>query len=145
LFSDFWLRRRAFGMGWAGGLLCVTRVQSILAVVPLLLLAAWRDRWKTRQGVMAALTCLILFLPYAMTVRRTTGSVFGHLNEHVGYYFSAETKGDPSQRGALPKISLWNYLFIQHKPASLIAGLSKGYAQVLFNPLNAYNRIFLNS
>jgi hypothetical protein len=145
LFSDLWLRRDAFGMGWAGGFLSITRVESFFAVVPLVLVGAWRGRWKSRQSLAAVLAFLVLFLPYAVRLTRTTGSVFGRLHGDVGWYFSAEIKGDPSQAGSLPKISFWNYLFIQHKPASLIAGTVKGYAQVLFNPMNAYNRIYLNS
>jgi hypothetical protein len=117
LFSIAWLIDHEQTMGWLGGLLCVTRVQSFIAVIPLVGLADWKCRWHRRKRLQFWIPFLIITLPYLIAVRQGTGSVFGHVNQYV--------------RDA----------WMRRQTAALV----RGYTKILFDPTDPYNRIFLNS
>ncbi len=117
LFSIAWLKNCSWAMGFMGGLLCITRVQSFIAVIPLAGIADWKHRWSQRQRLGFWGSFLLLTVPYLRAVRKETGSFFGHVNLYV--------------RDA------W-----MHRQGT---ALIKGYVTILLNPRDSYNRIFLNS
>lgn len=140
------LKGRRFALlGITAGFLCLLRIQSLMAVIPLIMLAAWRERWRLKEAGAALVPLLFLLLLYFPSVKASTGSYLGHLNLHANYYQAVETQGTPDQAGSLPSVSAFDYLFKQHSLTHLIGGTLKGYAQILFDPVNPFNRIFLNS
>jgi len=145
LFAWLWPSRKPFGLGLIAGLLCLLRIQSLIAVIPLMGLAAWREHWRLKETVAAFGVLGLLLVLYFPAAKASTGSYFGHLNMHANYYQAAEMRGHPDQTGSPRAVSVYDYLFRQHSVMELIGRTLEGYAQILFNPANAFNRIFLNS
>jgi hypothetical protein len=144
-FAIAWHRKRAAAMGWVGALLCITRAQSFLAVIPLVLLGAWRDRWDKIEWRRFVAPFLILVLPYLAAVHSQTGSFLGHLTPHAGFYenMEASAAGQPTPAAQAP--SLAHFLISHGRWIHRLGDLFEGYGRVLFDPRDPFNRIWLNS
>jgi hypothetical protein len=144
-FSWCWRRDKPLLCGLVGGLLCITRVQSVFAVVPLLILLGSRARWSGQK----VLTCLVpLFLitaPYFRVVHKGTGSWTGHLDAQTRFYRAAETLGNPTRVAEVAPASVWKFVFREHSMGTLSRQLIGGYVDILFNPVSPMNRILLDS
>jgi len=145
LFAIAWLKNREQAMGWLGGLLCVTRAQSFLAIIPLIGLADWKFRWRRRERFGFWVPFLLLTLPYLWAVRQETGSFLGHINRHAGFYEVIEAKDFQKAPPADSALNLRHFLFARDQFQGRMTALIKGYAQILFDPRDPFNRILLNS
>lgn len=145
LFSILWLKGLPLGSGIAGAALSLTRIQSVAAVVPLGILSAWKSRHDWRKIMLFFLPIAALVIPHLFTVRKNTGSFTGNLDHAARYYSAAERTGDPGKVGKFSGITLKKYLFSNGTPIRTAGRLAGGYAQILLNPFNPFNRIFLNS
>jgi hypothetical protein len=141
-FTLAWKRERPVLCAVLGALLCLTRVQSVFAVVPMLAWLLWRRRAHRRQVIFASGAWLILVAPYFITVQRATGSVIGHLNVHAGFYQAAEE----GRLGTGERAPITAFGFLRERPwMERVMSLLKGYRGLFFDPTNPYNRILLDS
>ncbi len=145
LFAIAWHRKRASAMGGIGGLLCITRVQSLASVVPLVFLCGWRGRWNKREWCRFGVPFLILMLPYLAAVRSQTGSFLGHLNPHAHFYENIEAVDAGKPLPSAQESNLVHFMFRHGQFRRRTTALIEGYGRVLFDPRDPFNRILLNS
>lgn len=170
VFSVLWLSVRLAASGAAGAALILTRLQSAGAVFPLAALAAWRQKKVRPKKVPASFLqrtipenpsfaqkggwhlFLRLFLPplIALAVllasaKVNTGSYTGNLDHAARAHTALDRHGDFSSGKGAEEMTLGKYLLSREGTPRLALRTVKGYFQILANPFNPFNRIFLNS
>lgn len=143
LFSIFLLRPQSSPVliGLTGMAICLTRINSLAAVVPLMVIWGWRK--KFRQIAVAAVFMLVFLLPYFISVRARTGQFLGHFARHVQWYAAVERTGQPDYHGG-EIIPVEDYLFKGRSFTRLAMKLIKGYQKTFLDPDNRFNKILLS-
>jgi len=144
-FSALWLDGRAAASGAAGAALILTRIQSAAAVFPLGLISAWRSGRPTRKIMPYFIPPVLALAVLLVTAKINTGSFTGNLDHAARYYTAAEINGDPEIVKGSENMTLGKYLFSRGALPRLALKTVEGYFQILFNPFNPFNKIFLNS
>lgn len=145
LFSALWLRGGLGAAGAAGAVLILTRVQAAAAVFPLAALAAWRLRGTPLKVLPYFLPPLLALAVLLASAKANTGSFTGNLDHAARAHTAIDRTGDPAQLKGTEDVTLGKYLFSDGALPRLAARTAEGYFQVLCNPFNPFNRIFLNS
>ncbi len=109
------------------------------------ILFAWKFKYGTRSVLLFLIPVLMFLVPYLVVIRKNTGSLTGNLDHAAKFYQAAEQLGDPEHLSSLPPLTLREYLFSKNFILKFVPRFLNGYFQILFNPYNSYNRIFLNS
>ncbi len=144
-FAALWLDGRTAASGAAGAALILTRIQSAAAVFPLVLLSAWRSGRPTRKIMPYFILPAAALAVLLVTAKINTGSFTGNLDHAARYYTAAEINGDPEIVKGSENMTLGKYLFSRGALPRLALKTVEGYFQILFNPFNPFNKIFLNS
>jgi len=145
LFAWTWLEGKPLWIGLAGALLCMTRMQSLISVIPLLGLAILLYKWSARCTAVCLAPFGVLMAIYFWVQKTSSGSYLGYLVTFGDFYQAAELKGNPAAAVSLPHVGTFDYLFKQHSFFNLVSQTLAGYGQIFFNPVNPYNRIYLDS
>ncbi|MBI4656602.1 MAG: glycosyltransferase family 39 protein [Elusimicrobia bacterium] len=145
VFSSLWLEKRTSSSGAAGAALILTRIQSAAAVFPLALITALKSRQKPGQVFVLFLLPALTLALVLVAAKANTGRFTGNLDHAARYYAAAETKGDPGMAQSMGDMNLEKYLFSGNAVFRLALKTAEGYFQIIFNPFNSFNRIFLNS
>ncbi|MBI2068991.1 MAG: glycosyltransferase family 39 protein [Elusimicrobia bacterium] len=132
--------RRAMLAGVIAAAICLTRVNSLIAVIPLILFWALRPR-RWREGLLTLGVLASAMAPYFWHTHRQWGSPLGQLNAHTAFYRNIEKTGRPSYEGGT--VSAFHYLFGERGCWPLIKQTASGYGRIFFNPKNRFNKIFL--
>ena len=147
IFSYAWLKEKALVPGLAGAILSVTRIQSVLAVVPLALFDVYKSKKRFRTACLFLVPVMLILVPYLAVVKHHTGSFTANL-DHVARYFQKAEQGNPDTAGGVMErknITLGEYIFSKKSLLVFSRRFFEGYLEILFNPLNPFNKIFLNS
>lgn len=145
LFSELWLRGGLVAAGAVGAMLILTRIQAAAAVLPLAVVAAWRLRGSPLKVLPYLFPPLIALAVLLASAKTNTGSYTGNLDHAARAHTAIDRTGDPAQLKGTEDVTLGKYLFSDGALPRLAARTAKGYFQVLCNPFDPFNRIFLNS
>ena len=145
VFSTLWLKGSLAASGAAGALLILTRIQSAAAVLPLAALAAWRLRGRLRGVLPYFIPPVVALAVLLASAKANTGSFTGNLDHAARAHTAIDRTGDPAQLKGTEDVTLGKYLFSGGAVPRLAARTAKGYFQILCNPSDPFNRIFLNS
>lgn len=145
LFSALWLRGGLGAAGAVGAVLILTRIQAAAAVLPLAALAAWRLRGTPLKVLPYFLPPLIALGILVASAKVNTGSFTGTLDHAARAHTAIDRTGDPAQLKGTEDVTLGKYLFSGGALPRLAVKTAEGYFQVLCNPFDPFNRIFLNS
>ncbi|MDO8805199.1 MAG: glycosyltransferase family 39 protein [Elusimicrobiota bacterium] len=144
-FSALWLCGRSGAAGAVGAALILTRLQSAAAVFPLGVIAAWRLRGTTGKAMHYFILPSLALAILLAAAKANTGSYTGNLDHAARYYTAAEVNGDPESGKGAADMTLGRYFFSRDALPRLAIKTLNGYFQILLNPFNPFNRIFLNS
>lgn len=145
VFCALWLDGRLGAAGAAGAVLVLTRIQAAAAVFPLAAAAAWRLRGQTGKVMPYFIPPLLALTLLLASAKVNTGSFTGTLDHAARAHTAIDRTGDPAQLKGTENVTLGSYLFSGTAFPRLALRTLKGYFQVLCNPYNPFNRIFLNS
>jgi len=144
-FSGSWLAGRRTDTAIAGALLILTRIQAAAAVFPLAIAAAVRDRAGLAGAARRLLLPALALASVMYAARMNTGSFTGNLDPGARYFAAAEREGDPARITEYNHVTLGRYLFSDGAAHRLAFKTIDGYLQIILNPFDPFNRIFLNS
>ncbi len=143
-FTELCLSDRAIAAGVTGALLILTRIQAVAAVFPLAIIAAFRTRSGMKETARRLLLPALALVALLCAAKINTGSFTGNL-DHAARYYTAAEHGGPGTIAAHGNVTLGKYLFSDGSMLRLALKTLNGYVQIMFNPFNPFNRIFLNS
>ncbi len=144
-FTELCLSGRAAAAGVTGALLILTRIQAVAAVFPLAMIMVFRNSRGMKEAARYLLVPSLALAALLCAAKINTGSFTGNLDHAARYYTAAEHDGDPGTIKNYGNVTLGKYLLSGSAAPRLALKTLDGYFQVLFNPFNPFNRIFLNA
>jgi len=145
VFSALWVSGSLVPAGAVGAALILTRIQSAAAVFPLAAVYAWNLRGRAAKIIPYLAPPALALVLLLASAKANTGSFTGNLDHAARYYTAAEFNGDPAIGKGAENMTLGKYLFAGDAVPRLALKTVTGYFQILCNPFNPFNRIFLNS
>ncbi len=134
---------RAIILGIMGGLLLLTRTTYLPALLPLQLLAHYRDRRESKEWLKGAtvsiLIMIALVIPHRYNMYRIHGDPFWDTSGYARWNANVEFVGQPGfpAREQLninayvgPRITYLQYMFGMHSLREIVTGTFRGYVKL---------------
>ncbi len=136
-----WTTKKILLVSVVSAFLCLNWLIGIVQVLTFLILWCCMRRISTRNAMAIAAITGMFLAPYFYVSWKQNGSALYALNVHANYWHNVDVN---KVYGYEKESTTWVRFLLQDRGIpTLIRKTTAGYASMLFNPSDRYNRIFL--